>query len=315
MPDSPLPPIVTLTLNPALDVSTSVDRVVSRHKLRCDAPRVQAGGGGVNVARVVVALGGDAIPVYAVGGTTGDRYRMLLQQEGLPGIPIPIGGETRESISVVDRADHEQYRFVFPGPTLTNLECGQAVDAAAGLLVPGSWLVMSGSLPPGAPDDIVAHIIRVAHDHGARCAVDVSGTALAQAVAAGVDLVKPSLRELSELIGHELGTAPQQDLALEDLIARSGVGTIALTLGAEGAAIATRDGVERAPAFPVVERSTVGSGDAFLAAYLLRFMQGSSVADALRGALAAGAAVASMEGTGAPHRELVERWEARGGGR
>lgn len=312
MADPRLPSIVTLTLNPALDVSTSVDRVVSRHKLRCDAPRVQAGGGGVNVARMVVALGGPAIAVYAFGGLTGDRYRMLLQQEGLPGIPIPIGGETRESISVADRAGHQQFRFVFPGPTLTSRECEQLVDAAAGLLAPGGWLVMSGSLPPGVPDDIVARVVRVAHDHGARCAVDLSGTALARALAAGVDMVKPSLRELKELIGREVVTPAEQDSALMDLIARTGVGTIALTLGPEGAAIATRDGVERAPAFPVVERSAVGSGDAFLAAYLLRSLQGGSAAQALRGALAAGAAVASMEGTGAPHRELVEQLEARG---
>lgn len=307
----PLPPIVTLTLNPALDVSTSVDRVVSSHKLRCDAPRVQAGGGGVNVARMVVALGGDAIPVYAVGGLVGDRYRMLLQQEGLPGVPIPIGGETRESVTIADRAGHEQYRFVFPGPTLTSRECEQVIDAVAGLLTPGSWLVMSGSLPPGVPHDTVARVIRVAHDHGARCAVDLSGAALVDALEAGVDLVKPSLRELSELMGHELATPAEQDSALRGLIARTGVGTIALTLGSAGAAVATRGGIERAAAFPVVERSAVGAGDAFLAAYLLRSMQGRSVAEALRGALAAGAAVASMDGAGAPHRELVEQLEAR----
>lgn len=311
MADPLLPSIVTLTMNPALDVSTSVDRVVSRHKLRCDAPRVHPGGGGVNVARMIVALGGDAIPVYAVGGLTGDRYRMLLQQEGLPGIPIPIGGETRESISVTDRAGHQQYRFVFPGPTLTSSECDRLVDAAAGLLTPGSWLVMSGSLPPGVPDDTVARVVHIAHDHGARCAVDLSGAALGQALAARVDLVKPSLRELNELIGHEVVTPAEQDRALRDVVARTGVGTVALTLGSEGAAIATRDGVERAPAFPVVERSAVGSGDGFLAAYLLRSLQGSSVTVALRAALAAGAAVASLEGTSAPHRELVEQLEAR----
>lgn len=311
MADPFLPSIVTLTLNPALDVSTSVDRVVSRHKLRCEAPQVHAGGGGVNVARMIVALGGDAIPVYTIGGLTGDRYRLLLQEEGLPGVPIPIGGETRESISVEDRAGLQQYRFVFPGPTITRRECEQLVDAAAGLLVPRSWLVLSGSLPPGAPHDIVATVIRIAHDHGARCAVDLSGTALAQALDAGVDLVKPSLRELNDLICHEVVTPAEQDRALAGVIARTGVGTIALTLGSDGAAIATRDGVERAPAFPVVERSTVGSGDAFLAAYLLRSLQGRSVAEALRGALAAGAAVASMEGSRAPQRGLVEQLEAR----
>ena len=302
-------PIVTLTLNPALDVSTSVDRVVSQHKLRCDAPRVDAGGGGVNVARTIVALGGTAIPVYTVGGLTGERYRLLLHQEGLSGVPISIGAETRESISVSARSDGEQYRFLFPGPTMTAAECSRCMDAVAGLLRPGGYLVASGSLPPGVPDDFYAEVVRLAKKHDARCAVDASGTALALAVAAGVDLVKPSLRELSELTGRELETADQQDAALRELVADGRVGAVALTLGAEGAALATRDGVVRAPAFAVAERSTVGAGDAFVAAFVLRTMQGRSPAEALMAGLAAGAGAAAAPGTTAPHRELVERLE------
>ncbi|HEU0205682.1 MAG TPA: 1-phosphofructokinase family hexose kinase [Pseudolysinimonas sp.] len=303
-------PIVTLTLNPALDVSTSVDRVMSRHKLRCEAPRVEAGGGGVNVARTITALGGAAVPVYTVGGLTGERYRLLLHQEGLPGVPISIGGETRESISVNDRGAGEQYRFVFPGPTMTEEECRRCLDAVAGLLSPGAFVVASGSLPPGVPADFYADVVRLAKSHGARCAVDASGAALASAMAAGVDFVKPSLRELCDLVGRELETAQQQDAALEELVADGRVGAVALTLGANGAALATRDGVLRLPAFDVAERSTVGAGDAFVGAYLLRTSQGRPAAEAVRAGLAAGAGVVSSIGTSAPQRELVERLEA-----
>lgn len=309
MPSSSVPPIVTLTLNPALDTSTSVDRVVTQHKLRCDAPRVAAGGGGVNVARTVVALGGDAMPVYAVGGLTGERYRLLLHQEGMPGIPISIGGETRESISVADRSDGGQYRFVFPGPTMTVEEVRRCVDAVRSRLQPGAYLVASGSLPPGAPDDVYAELVELAHEIGARCAIDASGHALALAIEAGADVVKPSLRELRELSGRDLTTGEQQDAAMLEIIAGSRVGAIALTLGADGAAIATRDQVLRAPAFEVAERSTVGAGDAFFAALVLRTLQGRSVAAALRAALAAGAGAVASQGTAAPHRELVERLE------
>ncbi len=305
-------PIVTLTMNPALDVSTSVDRVVSRHKLRCAAPRVDAGGGGINVARTIVALGGMATPVYTVGGLSGERYRLLLHEEGLPGVPISIGGETRESISVNDRRDGEQYRFVFTGPTMTAEECRRCLDAVAELLSPGAYLVASGSLPPGVPEDFYAEVVRLAKAHGARCAVDASGGALAHAISAGVDFAKPSLRELCELVGRELQTDRQQDAALAELVADSPVGALALTLGAQGAALATRDGVLRSPAFDVTERSTVGAGDAFVGAYVLRISQGRPPAEALRAGLAAGAGVVSTPGTGAPHRELVERLEVEG---
>lgn len=309
MSTASLPPIVTLTLNPALDVSTAVDRVVIQHKLRCDAPRVAAGGGGVNVARTVVALGGHAIPVYAVGGLTGDRYRLLLQHEGMPGIPISIGGETRENIGVADRSGGGQYRFVFPGPTMTADEVRRCIEAVRGQLRPGAYLVASGSLPPGTSDTLYAELVELAHGVGARCAIDASGPALALAIAAGADLVKPSLRELSELSGRELGSAEQQDAAMREILAGSSVGAIALTLGADGAALAVGDEVLRAPAFTIAEQSTVGAGDAFVAGFVLRTLQGRSAADALRAALAAGAAAAATPGTSAPHRELVERLE------
>jgi 6-phosphofructokinase 2 len=305
-------PIVTLTLNPALDVSTSVDRVVSRHKLRCEAPRVDAGGGGVNVARTIVALGGVATPIYTVGGLTGERYRLLMHQDGLPGVPISIGGETRESISVSDRGNGEQFRFVFPGPSMTADECRRCLDAVAQLLVPGAYLVVSGSLPPGVPDDFYANVVRLAQAHGARRAVDASGAALIHALAAGVDFAKLSLRELCELVGRDVHTDEQQDAALAELVDDGRVGAVALTLGADGAVLATRDGVLRSPAFAVAERSTVGAGDAFVGAFVLRTCQGRPAAEALRAGLAAAAGVVSSPGTGAPHRELVERLELAG---
>jgi len=303
------PPIVTLTLNPALDVSTAVDRVVRQHKLRCDPPRITAGGGGVNVARTVAALGGTAVPVYAVGGLTGERYRLLLHQEGMPGIAISIGGETRESISIDDRHAGGQYRFVFPGPSMTEQEYRACLEAVRARLVRGGYLVVSGSLPQGISGDVYAELVETAHAQGARCAIDASGDALAQAVAGGADLIKPSLRELSEFVGRDLGSAAEQDAAMRQILATSRVAAIALTLGADGAALATDEGVLRAPAFAVTERSAVGAGDAFIAGYVLRTVQGRSANEALTAALAAGAAMVASDGTAAALRELIERFE------
>jgi 6-phosphofructokinase 2 len=309
MSTAPPAPVITLTLNPALDVTTSVDRVVSRHKLRCAAPRVEAGGGGVNVARAILALGGAATPIYTAGGLPGERYRVIMHHEGMPGVPISIGGETRESLNVTDREKGQQYRFVLPGPALTGEERDRCLAAVASSLSPGGYLVMSGSLPPGTPDDFVADVARVAHAHGSACAVDVSGPALAAAVDAGVDLIKASLRELCDLTGSTLATEGEQDAALRHLLERSAVTTIIVTAGSDGATLATRAGIIRAPAFPVEERSAVGSGDAFLAAFVLRTVQGRSPLDALRAGLAAGAVMAAEVGTGGLSREWVERFE------
>jgi len=303
------PVIVTLTLNPALDVSTAVERVVRQHKLRCEPPRITAGGGGVNVARTVTALGGTAIPVYAVGGLTGERYRLLLHQEGMPGIAVSIGGETRESISIDDRGDGGQYRFVFPGPAMTGEEYRSCLEAVGSRLVPGGYLVVSGSLPAGISGEVYAELVTTAHERGARCAIDASGDALAQAIAAGADLIKPSLRELSEFVGRDLGSTAEQDDAMRQILATSNVTEIALTLGADGAALATHDGVLRLPAFSVTERSTVGAGDAFIAGYVLRRVQGHPANEALRAALAAGAAMVASDRSSAALREWIERVE------
>jgi len=300
-------PIVTLTLNPALDVSTAVEHVVSLHKLRCEPPRVSAGGGGVNVARTVTALGGDAIPVYCVGGLTGERYRLLLQQEGMPGIAVPISGETRESISVDDRRAAEQYRFVFPGPALTGREYRTCLDAVRARLVRGGFLVVSGSLPAGISGEVYAEIVDAAHSRGALCAIDAPGGTLGHAIDAGADLVKPSLRELSEFVGRDLATTDDQDAAMRHILATSRVTTVVVTLGAEGAALISNGAVLRAPGRAVTERSAVGAGDAFLGAYVLRTAQGRSPRDALAAALAAGAAQVASDGTSTSFREWFGR--------
>ena len=109
-------PIVTLTINPALDVTVPVDKVVSGPKLRCGAPRLDPGGGGINVSRVLHRLGVPTVALYAVGGLTGGRLRALIDQEGFAHRPIAVAGETRQSFTAHERSTGRQYRFVLPGP-------------------------------------------------------------------------------------------------------------------------------------------------------------------------------------------------------
>ena len=114
--------IVTLTVNPSIDVWTSIGQLLPFHKLRCTAERRDPGGGGINVARVMHRLGADVTAMYAQGGTLGRLLRRLLDQEGIPGLPVPITEETREDFTILEEMSGRQYRFILPGPTLSEQE-------------------------------------------------------------------------------------------------------------------------------------------------------------------------------------------------
>ena len=304
-------PIVTLTINPALDLSTSTEHVEPEHKLRCGPSRTDAGGGGVNVSRVIHRLGGQSIAIYAVGGPTGQAYRQLLEADGIIGRAIPVEGSTRENITIDELATGRQFRFVLQGPHLTADEWGECLAATIRAMTPGGYVVASGSLSPGVPDDVYARLARAAKARGARCIVDASGPALAAALAEGVHLVKPSARELGELVGRPLATIDDRVDAARELVARGSAEVVALTLGGEGAVLVTADGVTRLEVPPVEVRSTVGAGDSFLAALVLRLAQGRTLDEAFRAGVAAGTATAMTEATELCHRDDVERLEAQ----
>ncbi len=197
--------IVTFTINPAVDISTSVDRVIPSHKLRCAVTRRDAGGGGINVARVVKRFGADVLSVYTTGGPIGDHLRCLVDQEGIRSLAIPIRGDTREDLAVVESETGEQYRFVLPGPALAESEWRTCLDALASIEGKPRFLVASGSLPPGVPDDFYGRLVMAMRASGAKVIVDTSGVPLKRALDAGVYLIKPNLRELRELVGRAAG--------------------------------------------------------------------------------------------------------------
>ncbi len=302
-------PIVTLTVNPALDVSTSTETLMAEHKMRCGPSRVNPGGGGINVSRVVERLGGHSTAIYAVGGATGQAYRQLLEDEGLMGRAIPIAGSTRENITIDETSTGKQFRFVLQGPALTEAEWAQCLSATETAMSGGGYVVASGSIAPGVPDDIYARVARRARELGVRCVVDASGPSLAAAVDEGVYLVKPSGRELGELVGAPTLTIDEKIEAARELVGRGRVQIVALTLGADGAVLVTADSVTRLASPPITVRSTVGAGDSFLAAMVLRLAQGHDLAAAFRAGVAAGAATATTEATELCHRDDVELFE------
>ncbi|MBC7198599.1 MAG: 1-phosphofructokinase family hexose kinase [Pseudomonas balearica] len=300
--------IATLTLNPAMDLAVRTPRVVATEKLRCSAPRHDPGGGGINVARVVSTLGGDALAVYPAGGPFGEMLRRALDAIGLAHLPVAISGDTRESFTVDEQASGLQYRFVLPGPRLSEQERLGCLAALRGLHPAPAYLVVSGSFTPGIEPSFFDELLALAGQVGARLVVDLSGEPLAYAARrGGAYLIKPSLNELASLIGRMPESEREQEGALHELIAAGAAEVIVLSLGAAGALYASGDRLERiaAPAVPMV--SAVGAGDSMLGAVVLALAQGRELGDAVRYGVAAGAATVMRPGTQLCLREDVER--------
>ncbi|MCB0939621.1 MAG: 1-phosphofructokinase family hexose kinase [Mycobacterium sp.] len=298
--------IVTLTMNPALDITTSTDVVHSTDKLRCTAARYDPGGGGINVAHVADVLGAWATAIYPAGGAAGDNITKLLIAEGVSVHPVHIGGATRESITVNERSTGEQYRFVLPGPELTLAEQTECLLRLRRAAKSSTIVVASGSLPPGVPADFYQQVANVCEEIGALFILDSSGGGLKH-ITSGVFLLKPSVRELRELVGRELLTETEQVAAARELIGRGCARYIVVSLGAQGALLVTADSAHRFPAVPVPTGSGVGAGDAMVAGIVVGLTRGWPLTKAVRLGSAAGAAKLLTPGTAPCTRDDTER--------
>lgn len=300
--------IATLTLNPAMDLSTGVERVEPTRKLRCSLPHYDPGGGGINVARVVATLGGDAVAVYPAGGPFGDMLQRMLAALGVEQVRVPIAGDTRESFTVDEGDTGQQYRFVLPGPELAAAEQQACLDAIAALDPLPDFVVLSGSFPPGVALDFFDAVAALARRIGARLVLDCSGEALQYAAGqGGIHLLKPSLSELATLAGGKVEGEAAQEAALRSLIARGVAEIIVLSLGGEGAVLASKEGIERFPPLDVPVRSAVGAGDSMVGAIVLALSRGRSLHEAVRYGIAAGSATIMRPGTELCRAEDVER--------
>jgi len=301
-----MPAIVTLTMNPALDIATATDRVEPAHKLRCSVPRYDPGGGGINVARAVHALGGDAVAIFPIGGPAGEMIRRMLQQEGVAHDAVSISGFTRESLAVEELTTGKQFRFILPGPELLPADQERCLDELAAAVEGARYIVASGSLPPGVPDGFYARVAAIARQHDARFVLDSSGAPLKRA-GLGIYLLKPSLRELADLTGREISTEREEEQAARQLVEQGRCEIVVLSLGARGGLLATAEGCERFVACPIEARSTVGAGDSMLAGIVLGLSRGLPLREAVRFGMAAGAAALLGSGTQLCHRSDVER--------
>lgn len=296
--------IATLTVNPALDIAMEATEVRPGHKMRTRGATYDPGGGGINVSRVIHALGGDTVGLFAIGGCTGRFLEEMLGDAGVPCWTVTVPGTTRVSVTVQETSSGAEYRFVPEGALLQQSDADRFLALLAD--VRADWLVASGSLPPGFPPDFYAQVARLARRRDMRFALDTSGVALEAALHEGIDLLKASLSEFQSIVGTHAtdGNALAQEASR---LAANGVAAmIALTLGEHGAVLATSEQQFVQPALRVPVRSAVGAGDSFLAGLVLGLTRRQPVEEALRLAIATSAAAVMGRGTARVTREQVE---------
>jgi 6-phosphofructokinase 2 len=287
--------IITITLNPAIDKNYSVERLAPEHKLRCPNPRIDPGGGGINVAKALKELGTDSLAVFFAGGRNGDFLQDLLKDLSLNIYPIKIKGETRESVVIVDQASGKEYRIVVEGPEI-GLDSLDEVLQQIKTRKP-SYVVASGSIPKGLPPDAFARIAKVAKEAGARFIADTSGEPLKHAVEEGVFLLKPNLKELSSLAGVESLQLNDVDDAAMELIHKGKCEVVVVSLSSSGAMLVTADGYHQVPAPTVERKSTVGAGDSMVAGMVWSLLQGKSYLEMAMMGVACGTAATMSPGT------------------
>ena len=299
--------IVTLTMNPALDITTDTDTVMPTEKMRCGSARYDPGGGGINVARVADALGASVLALFPAGGASGDLVTDMLNAAGLPSRRIRIAEPTRESFTVNERRTERQFRFVLPGPVLTAAEQTACLDQLGEVAAAADFVVASGSLPPAVSPDFYNRVAEVCRRIDTPLILDASGSGLRHLSGGTVFLLKPSVRELRECVGRELASEAEQVAAARELIERGCAHNMVVSLGAQGALLITAHGAQRYPAVAVPPGSGVGAGDAMVAGITCGLSRGWALPKSLRFGIAAGAAMLMTPGTAACTRADVER--------
>lgn len=306
--------ILTVTLNPTVDFSTGAKRVRAGHKVRCDAPLRDPGGGGINVARAIRILGGDACAFAAVGGHMGRILLGLLEREGVPVHPFDVQGETRESMAVIERKTGKQYRFVMPGPRWEAAQVDDALEQIFAVTPAGGYVVLSGSNPPGVPDDFSARLRRKIAGSGVRMIVDTSTKALRLLAHDPTDppyLLRMDKSEAEELAGRPLETVATLAEFAATLVAREVAQVIVLALGPKGSVLVSNTESWHAAAADVPVLSKVGAGDSFVGALTLALAQGNQMQIALQKGVAAASAAVMTDATRLCPQDMAQKLVAQ----
>ncbi len=291
-------PIVTLTLNPALDMASEVASLIPDQKLRCSEPLLDPGGGGLNVSRAIAAIGGESLALVALGGLTGDRLAGLIRAEGVPFLALTAPGETRQSLTVTEASTGRQYRFMLPGPIWSEVDQERVFTLLRASARPGAFGVISGSQPPGVPLDFPARLARAMP--GLNVVLDTSGPALKEAVAhpiPGLAILRMDGDEAETLAGTALISRSDSADFAQSLVERGVARQVIVARGADGSVLVDKDHRIFAKAAKVKVKSTVGAGDSFVAGLVLALARGETPEAALALGTAAACAAVMTDAT------------------
>lgn len=304
--------ILTITLNPTVDLSTATASVSAGPKLRCSNPEADPGGGGINVSRAIKFLGGNSTAFTAVGGETGAHLLRLLAEEHVRFTAFSVtGGATRQSMAVTDEETGEQYRFVMPGPHWNHEMVDESLNAIAQAAPADGVVVLSGSQPPGVPMDYPARLARRLAAKGVQLFVDTSGQPLHELVKnpANPDVLRMDDVEAEDLAGRPLPSREDTADFASDLVARGVAETVIVARGADGSTLANSEGRWHASRAidPKEVKSAVGAGDSFVGAFSMALTRGDTPQEALRFGTSAASAAVLTAGTQLCSSEDVDR--------
>lgn len=293
--------IITITFNPCIDKSATVKVLKPEKKLHCSEPKFEPGGGGINVARAIRKLGGEPVAIYPAGGYTGQFFNHLLEQEDVPAMIIEVEHSMRENVIVLEESSNNQFRFGFPGARLHEQEWKKCLDAISDIQ-DATYIVASGSIPEGVPQDIFARLAVIAKKKKMRLVIDTSEEALKQAVEEGVYMLKPNVGELSFLVGRQELSLDEIPGAGREIISKGKCEILAISMGEQGAMLLTKDTefIVQSPGIKI--QSTVGAGDSMVAGIVLKLSRGENIQEAFLYGVASGTAATMNPGTELCHK-------------
>ena len=287
--------ILTVTLNPCIDKSSHVEVIRPESKLRCAEVVNEPGGGGINVSKALNRLDVSSVALFPAGGHNGNMLCALLRKENIIFHSIDTGVETRENWIVLETSTNRQYRFTFPGSAVHEATVQILVDQIRTFRP--SFVIASGSLPPGLPDSFYGRVIESATRVGARCIVDTSGPALKAIQGRGAYMIKPNIGELARMLGLEWIEMAEVADAAHRAVLDGFAEIVVVSMGTDGAWLVSRDARYFVPTPSVPKKSTVGAGDSMVAGIASSLQQDMTLQQAIRFGVACGSAATMNDGT------------------
>lgn len=297
--------ICTVTLNPALDKTVEIESLTVDSVNRITTMRTDPGGKGINVSKVISKLGGKSIATGILGGDTGKAIESALAAMGLETSFRFVDGETRTNLKIIDPVLHTNTDINEPGVTVSEEILRGLLREIAEKLSEGDIVVLSGSLPKGAPKDTYRTWVKAFKEIGAKVILDADGDLLAAGIEASPYLIKPNNHELSKLLGQTLETPAELEKAARDLMEKYGIEKIVVSMGGAGALYVTEKETIYAEGLKVPVGSTVGAGDSVVAALAVAEESGMGLEETVCLSTATGAANVMCSGTQAAEYDVI----------